>query len=185
MHRFLSFKIICPCWFCTPPPPSRQCLALLAVAEWGCYSTLDDLSFSIKTRNVMAPLPVATSSQLITTPWGHISCVAPPLGDKFFLLCIFGIFLSMILWCPRWFYTPFLRQCLVLFAVAKGWLLLDIGWFVLFFLKAENHGTPANGNVMPINIVTPWGHRSCVAPSLREQDKSSDIEQQPTFGNRK
>ena len=26
-----------------------------------------------------------------------------------------------------------LRQCIALFAVAEGWLLLDIGWFVLFF----------------------------------------------------
>ena len=28
--------------------------------------------------------------------------------------------------------TPHLRQCIALFAFAKGWLLLDIGWFVLF-----------------------------------------------------
>ena len=29
--------------------------------------------------------------------------------------------------------SPHLRQCIALFAVAEGWLLLDIGWFVLFF----------------------------------------------------
>ena len=28
---------------------------------------------------------------------------------------------------------PILRLCIALFAVAEGWLLLDIGWFVLFF----------------------------------------------------
>ena len=27
---------------------------------------------------------------------------------------------------------PHLRQCIALFAVAEGWLLLDVGWFVLF-----------------------------------------------------
>ena len=27
---------------------------------------------------------------------------------------------------------PHLRLCIALFAVAEGWLLLDIGWFVLF-----------------------------------------------------
>ena len=29
---------------------------------------------------------------------------------------------------------PSFRQCIALFAVAEGWLLLDIRWFVLFFL---------------------------------------------------
>ena len=29
---------------------------------------------------------------------------------------------------------PHLRQCIVLFVVAEVWLLLDIGWFVLFML---------------------------------------------------
>ena len=39
-----------------------------------------------------------------------------------------------ILGCSRWFCIPHphLRQCIALFAVAEGWLLLDIGWFVLF-----------------------------------------------------
>ena len=32
-------------------------------------------------------------------------------------------------------FTPtLLRQCIAIFAVAEGWLLLDIGWFVLFLL---------------------------------------------------
>ena len=30
-------------------------------------------------------------------------------------------------------YPPLLRQCIAVFAVTEGWLLLDIGWFVLFF----------------------------------------------------
>ena len=39
-----------------------------------------------------------------------------------------------IIWCSRWFCNPpILRLCYALFAVAEGWLLLDIGWFVLFF----------------------------------------------------
>ena len=36
---------------------------------------------------------------------------------------------------PVGFVTPppfFLRQCIAIFAVAEGWLLLDIGLFVLF-----------------------------------------------------
>ena len=33
---------------------------------------------------------------------------------------------------PLDLYTPHLRQCIALFAVAEVWLLLDIG-FVLFF----------------------------------------------------
>ena len=34
----------------------------------------------------------------------------------------------------RWFWNlpPVLWLCIALFAVAEGWLLLDIGWFVLF-----------------------------------------------------
>ena len=40
-----------------------------------------------------------------------------------------------IIVCSRWFYSlsPHLRQFIALYAVAKGWLLLDIGWFVLFW----------------------------------------------------
>ena len=33
---------------------------------------------------------------------------------------------------------PLLRQCIAIFAVAEGWLLLDIGWFVLFVLVWNN-----------------------------------------------
>ena len=33
-----------------------------------------------------------------------------------------------IIRCSRWFCSPlYLRQCIALFAVAEGWLLLDIG----------------------------------------------------------
>ena len=39
-----------------------------------------------------------------------------------------------IIWCSLWFCTPpYLSQCIALFAVTEGWLLLDIGWFVLFY----------------------------------------------------
>ena len=34
---------------------------------------------------------------------------------------------------PVGFIAPLLRQCYALYAVAEGWLFLDIGWFVLFF----------------------------------------------------
>ena len=41
-----------------------------------------------------------------------------------------------IVWCSCWFCNPplILRLYIAYFAVAKGWLLLDIGWFVLYFL---------------------------------------------------
>ena len=42
-----------------------------------------------------------------------------------------------IIWCSRWFCNPpILRVCIALFAVAEGWLLLDIGWFILFMIKS-------------------------------------------------
>ena len=34
---------------------------------------------------------------------------------------------------PLVLYPSHLRQCIALFAVVEGWLLLDIGLFVLFF----------------------------------------------------
>ena len=41
--------------------------------------------------------------------------------------------LSKLYDVPVGFVTPsLLRQCIAIFAVAEGWLLLDIGWFVLF-----------------------------------------------------
>ena len=43
-----------------------------------------------------------------------------------------------IIWCsPLFLLTPppSIRQCIDLFVVAEGWLLLDIGWFVLFLIK--------------------------------------------------
>ena len=39
-------------------------------------------------------------------------------------------FIKIVPFCPH---PPFLRLCIALFAVAEGWLLLDIGWFVLFY----------------------------------------------------
>ena len=50
--------------------------------------------------------------------------------------------LNQILGWSRWFCypPPLLRQCNALFAVAEGWLLLDIGWFSLFFIT-ENDWT--------------------------------------------
>ena len=42
---------------------------------------------------------------------------------------------------PLVLYLLFLRQCIAVFAVAKGWLLLNIGWFVLFFGCSQ--ATPA------------------------------------------
>ena len=39
-----------------------------------------------------------------------------------------------IIWCSRWFGPPFhLRKFPALFAVAEGWLLLNIEWFFVFF----------------------------------------------------
>ena len=40
--------------------------------------------------------------------------------------------LSKLYDVPVGFVSPLLRQCIAIFAVAEVWLLLDIGWFVLF-----------------------------------------------------
>ena len=45
--------------------------------------------------------------------------------------------LSKLYDVPVVFYTSHLRQCIALFAVAEGWLSLDIGRFVLFFLRSS------------------------------------------------
>ena len=42
---------------------------------------------------------------------------------------------------------PILRLCIALFAVAEGWLLLDIGWFVLF-LEARKHDKVTSANII-------------------------------------
>ena len=43
------------------------------------------------------------------------------------------LYFVYILLCSRWFcIPPLLRQCIVIFVVAEGWLLLDIEWFILF-----------------------------------------------------
>ena len=47
--------------------------------------------------------------------------------STFFILCLNYMIFPFVL--P----PPHLRQCFALFAVAEGWLLLDIEWFVLFF----------------------------------------------------
>ena len=54
--------------------------------------------------------------------------------------CITSYFVKII-WCSRWLSTPppILRLYIALFAVAEGWLLLDIGGFVLFLKKLKNH----------------------------------------------
>ena len=44
-----------------------------------------------------------------------------------FILCLNYMIVPLVLYHP-----PLLRQCIALFAVAERWLLLDIGWFVLF-----------------------------------------------------
>ena len=36
---------------------------------------------------------------------------------------------------------PLFRQRIAIFSVAEGWLLLDIGWFVLFLWQGLSHGT--------------------------------------------
>ena len=47
--------------------------------------------------------------------------------------------LSKLYYVPVGFVSPpLLRQYIALFAIAYGWLLLDIGGFVLFFKNAEN-----------------------------------------------
>ena len=48
--------------------------------------------------------------------------------------CTASYFVKIIL-CSRWYCNPhhILRLCIALFEVAEGWLLLDIGWFVLFY----------------------------------------------------
>ena len=45
-----------------------------------------------------------------------------------------------IIWCSCWFCThpPFFRLNIAYFAVAEGWLLLDIGWFVLFLISKKD-----------------------------------------------
>ena len=47
-------------------------------------------------------------------------------------------YLVYMIWCSRWFCCPYphLMQCIALFVVDEGLLLLDIGWFVLFLCKA-------------------------------------------------
>ena len=45
-----------------------------------------------------------------------------------FMLCQNVVVFPLVLYPP----LPVLGLCVALFAVAEGWLLLDIGWFVLF-----------------------------------------------------
>ena len=49
------------------------------------------------------------------------------------LLCLNYMLFPFVL------YPPLLRRCVAIFAVAKGWLLLNIGWFVLFLVFSSNN----------------------------------------------
>ena len=49
-----------------------------------------------------------------------------------FIPCLNYMMFPLVLYPP-----PLLRQCIAIFAVAEGWLLLDIGLFVLF-LQSSN-----------------------------------------------
>ena len=57
---------------------------------------------------------------------------------SFFDLILF--YFVKIIWCSCWLCTPppILRLNIAYFAVAEGWLLLDIGWFVLFLILFWN-----------------------------------------------
>ena len=45
--------------------------------------------------------------------------------------CIASYFVLMIIQCSHWFciLPPLLRHCIAIFAIAEGWMLLDIGLF--------------------------------------------------------
>ena len=60
-------------------------------------------------------------------PWWGIIFPKQPSGASYSV---------KIIWYSRCVCNPSprLRQCIALFAVAKGWLLFDIGWFVFFWL---------------------------------------------------
>ena len=65
-----------------------------------------------------------------------------------------------IIWCSRWFckLPPHLRQCIALFAVAEGWLLLNIGRFVLFLIVQHKHDIKwcSNNSMSPCLARSRW-----------------------------
>ena len=64
-----------------------------------------------------------TEARCMTTDWKLI------LRRLFlFIICQNYVMFPLVLW-P----SPILMLWIALFAVAEGWLLLDIGWFVLFY----------------------------------------------------
>ena len=65
-------------------------------------------------------------SKLLASWWGIIFRNVRRVHR--FILCQNYMMFPLVLNPP----PPILRLCIDLFAVAKGWLLLDIGWFVLF-----------------------------------------------------
>ena len=74
---------------------------------------------------------------LIQTVWLIVYIISIPDEELFFetfVGCTASYFVKII-WCSCWFCTPppILRLNIAYFAVAEGWLLLDIGLFVLFF----------------------------------------------------
>ena len=73
---------------------------------------------------------------LIQTVWLIVKIISIPDEELFSekaVGCTASYFVKII-WCSCWFCypLPILRLNIAYFAVAEGWLLLDIGWFVLF-----------------------------------------------------
>ena len=73
---------------------------------------------------------------LIQTVWLIVQIISIPDEELFSetaVGCTVSYFVQII-WCSCWFWPPplILRLTIAYFAVAEGWLLLDIGWFVLF-----------------------------------------------------
>ena len=62
------------------------------------------------------------------------------LSDKAPYLNVYASDCKSYMMFPFVMFPPphYLRQYLASFAVTKGWLLLDIGWFVLFFYLVSN-----------------------------------------------
>ena len=88
-------------------------------------STLVQLLHNILKCNYFEMTTVSFLAKIISIP-------DEELFSETYVGCTASYFVKII-WYSRWFcIPPLLRQCIVIFAVAEGWLLLDIGWFVLF-----------------------------------------------------
>ena len=92
-----------------------------------------------------------------------------------FKFCQNFMMLSLVL------YTPcHLRQCIALFAVAEGWLLLDIGWFVLF-LKERNciyslyNLFSKKGNKTKCSKKRAYKNQCCSGRAYRNQCRPADV----------